>query len=413
MTSDSSSAESRSIDTSIPAIFDCRKSIPRVLFILDNLTISGAEKVAINLLRHATAADLPIEGFVYMDDLVGADQCGGRIRALRGSTGGSFGQRLGRAVSRIPTLSRVAKSFDILVPVTPPAVPWAVAAGLTSGAKVVPWVHYDLDGMALEPFASGRALRDDLMNMLHSKVIPAFDELFFVSQSVLDSVARAHGRAKPGWRVLPNVYDSTPLTDVASLSANALDRDKRENPHSERAILLFLGRICHTKRWEEALHVAELLHARGYPFELHFIGDGPQIDALREAIALSPARDLLFSHGADPNPMPALKNADALLLTSLHDAWPTVILEAFDLGIPVLSLDCPSGPAEMIGRQMERGVLCKDVQDMATKIVWLLDGKQTLLRAEMGARARVFLAQFRPDQALPQWIKAFQLVSRI
>lgn len=383
-------------------------SIPRVLLILDNLTISGAEKVAVNLLRHAAAANLSIEGLVYMDDLVGSDQCGGRMRARRGATGGSFLHRLARGAARLPELARIARSFDILVPVTPPVVPWALAAGAVSGAKVVPWVHYDLEGLALEPFTSGRRLRDGLMNGLHTKVVPAFDELLFVSQGALNSFARRYGGTKPGWQVVPNLYDPAPLTEVASSSAGALHSSKSSDLNGNKAVLLFLGRICRQKRWEEALRVAELLHSQHFRFELHFVGDGPESGSLQSAIAQSPAHASLFFHGADPNPMPTLAAADALLLTSLHEAWPTVILEAFDLGTPVFSLDCPSGPAEMLGRHMERGVLCQDANAVAKLIPWLLASGQADLRMAMTARARSFLAEYQPERALVEWAQALR-----
>src|SRR5687767_14238898 len=95
---------------------------PRTLFMLDNLSISGAEMT------------------------------GAPLRAFAGPTGGTFFRRLLRGLSRVPAFARAAEGFDIIVPVTTPVIPWALAAGMASGAKVVPWIHYDLDGFAFDRF---------------------------------------------------------------------------------------------------------------------------------------------------------------------------------------------------------------------------------------------------------------------
>jgi glycosyltransferase involved in cell wall biosynthesis len=372
---------------------------PRTLFVLDNLYISGAEKIAVNLLRHAQARGLPADGIVFMDDHLGADNCGARLCTFEGPTGGSFFSRFLRGVSRVPALARAAADFDIIVPVTPPAIPWAVAAAKASNARVVPWVHYDLDGFKLAPYGDGRGVRDFLMNALFTRVAPAFDHLIFASYGAMDSFAKVRGGIRPGWAWAPNVYDRQALTDAPSVSAAALDACRAKG----RAALLFAGRIDRHKRWEEAVKVAELLFARGFAFELHFAGDGPEMGQLRDAVERSPARERIFLHGFDYNVTAALSKADALLLTSLTEAWPTVVLESFDVGLPVLSYDCPSGPAEMLGRNLERGVLCVDAEELADRVVWLLDPRQAELRSAMTERAKLFLEDYRAERALVRW----------
>lgn len=376
---------------------------PRTLFVIDNLCISGAEKVTVNLLRHAQARGIPAECFVCMDDLVGAQACGVRARTFSGPKGGSFAARVLRGVSRLPALARTARKFDILIPVTPPAIPWAVFAGMLSGVKVIPWIHYDLEGIALEPFASKCGTRDVLMNMLHTKLAPRFDRLLFASRGAMESFARVRGCPKPGWLAVPNVYDPVALTNAQpSACAEALEHCKAKG----KTALLFVGRISPQKGWREALKLAEILVAMNFPFELHFAGDGPEMDLLRTAVLNSTAKDAVFLHGFDPNPMPAVASADALVLTSLHEAWPTVILEAFDVGTLVFSLDCPSGPAEMLGRNLERGILCTSTDDMAEKLLWALAATQAELRRKMSINAKRFLNAHFPDNALRLWAEA-------
>ena len=52
----------------------------------------------------------------------------------------------------------------------------------------------------------------------------------------------------------------------------------------------------------------------------------------------------------------AVAAADIFLLTSVHESFGIVLVEALSLGVPVLATNCPSGPAEILS-DGEFGVL--------------------------------------------------------
>jgi glycosyltransferase involved in cell wall biosynthesis len=43
-----------------------------------------------------------------------------------------------------------------------------------------------------------------------------------------------------------------------------------------------------------------------------------------------------------------MKRSDVFVLSSLWEGLPTVLIEAMYLGAPIVSSDCPSGPAEIL-----------------------------------------------------------------
>ena len=204
---------------------------------------------------------------------------------------------------------------------------------------------------------------------------------------------------QPGWHVLPNILDELPFLPTAE------SRQPSKPPALAREgapLLLFLGRIFRQKRWEDAIAAAECLAAKGWKFNMAFVGDGLERQAFLRRIETSLAAPHLHYLGPDTNPLPTLKSAAALILASLYEAWPTAILEANLASIPVLSYDCPSGPREMLGEN-ERGILTEESPEALAQGIIHYFSLDAAVRQAMLRRAHDFAECFLPATALPVW----------
>jgi amylovoran biosynthesis glycosyltransferase AmsD len=166
---------------------------------------------------------------------------------------------------------------------------------------------------------------------------------------------------------------------------------------------MVLGRLVRQKRWEDSMTAAQELHSLGVRAQWVFVGDGPERAAFESAMESSSVRERLHWLGADANPLSLLAQCDALAMTSLYEAWPTVILEAFDLGVPVIAYDCPSGPAEMLGGG-SRGWVCEEnPRALALALAERFSAAGALEARRRSGAADTFIEAFSPTRAMPRW----------
>jgi glycosyltransferase involved in cell wall biosynthesis len=124
---------------------------------------------------------------------------------------------------------------------------------------------------------------------------------------------------------------------------------------------------------------ATLLHAfarvrRVRDCRLVLAGEGHEraaIEALTRTLGVAHAVQFL-GHVADLAPLYA--RARLTVLSSRHEGFPNVLIEALANGCPVVATDCPTGPAEVIDSS-EVGLLARvgDAEDLAEKILEAVD----------------------------------------
>lgn len=107
---------------------------------------------------------------------------------------------------------------------------------------------------------------------------------------------------------------------------------------------------------------------------LYIIGDGKDVDALKaKANDLHLAEKIIFKPKLE-NPFPYVKAAIFTVLTSRYEGFPRVIIESLALGTPVISVNCKSGPKEIILNE-QNGLLVENynVQELSNAMNRLIE----------------------------------------
>jgi glycosyltransferase involved in cell wall biosynthesis len=115
--------------------------------------------------------------------------------------------------------------------------------------------------------------------------------------------------------------------------------------------LVSIGRLDKNKNFKLLVDCfAEVLNEvnNGKKYELHILGEGEERGNLEKQVAVLNLNDKVFLSGFVSNPANILNSSQLFVSTSLLEGLPTVLIEALGCGLPVISSDCRSGPAEIL-----------------------------------------------------------------
>ena len=115
----------------------------------------------------------------------------------------------------------------------------------------------------------------------------------------------------------------------------------------EPPVILGVGRLTKAKDFPTLIRAFELVR-RERPARLMILGEGeerPQLEALIKELGMQ--EDVALPGFVD-NPYAHMARAAVFVLSSAWEGLPNVLIQAMACGCPVVSTDCPSGPAEIL-----------------------------------------------------------------
>jgi len=238
------------------------------------------------------------------------------------------------------------------------------------------------------PLGAGR--HRAILDRLARELYPAADGIIAVSQGVAEDVARRSGLPLERIRV---IYNPAVTPDMPSRAAEPVAHPWLRA--GEPPVVLAVGRLGAAKDLPMLVRAFARLRARR-PARLVVLGTARRPESTARRIAflerlageLGVAGDVAFP-GYAKNPFAWMARAGVLAVTSRNEGFCNVIAEALGCGCPVVSTDCPSGPAEILDRgRYGRLVAVGDDVAMAAALEATLDAPRDADR--LRARADCF-----------------------
>lgn len=173
---------------------------------------------------------------------------------------------------------------------------------------------------------------------------------------------------------------------------------------------VYIGRILvdGQKNLRELVLGLNKLNQSTKQWTLDVFGDGPDMSELRKLVAEEEIESQVTFHGWVKHPFNKLTSADCLLLTSKYEGFGMVLGESIARGIPVISSDCPTGPADIVNDS--NGYLYQpgDLQAMTTKMEAIVNKVKTFDHNVLPGT----ISKFYPESYFPNLEKALKDFSR-
>lgn len=144
-----------------------------------------------------------------------------------------------------------------------------------------------------------------------------------------------------------------------------------------------VGRLTKQKDFMTLIAAIEVA-GKEIPIRVAILGEGEERKQLEAEIQKRGLDDNIRLYGFRPNPFAYLKNADLFVQTSRWEDPGHAILEAAALRVPIVSTDCPSGPAALLDNG-NGGELCPvgDVDCLGRMIVKSLSSTEAEREAKI------------------------------
>ena len=215
-------------------------------------------------------------------------------------------------------------------------------------------------------------------------------------------------RRHRSWRLvqIPNWIESPRDGLIWPGQRHGLDR----SDVVQGAQILAVGRLHQQKGFDLLIRAFAALPRRHQQVRLVILGEGAERSALERLVAELHLEDRVFLPGSVPNPEAWMVGTELFVLSSRYEGFPTVLAEAMALGCPVISMDCPDGPNEMI-RHGLNGLLVppEDEQTLAKSMSQLLDDRTMCQR--LGVAAQQITQRYARLSIIQQWQQLIESVS--
>lgn len=358
----------------------------RIAIYLHTLFNGGIERVMFNLIQgfldRGITVDLVLDFLVY-SPFEGLFPDRARLVKLDAN---NFAKR----ITRLSDYLRV-NSPDVLLSATHFSNEVACVAKIVSRSKtrIVLSEHTNLSSDIAD---SRRWIRRVLLPWTTRNIYPLADGVVAVSNGVADDMCHVSGLPRTKVQTIYNPIDRGHLLKMAQEPLDSSWFGPGQPP-----VILGIGRLETQKNFSNLLHAFQSVR-QGREAKLVILGEGSQRERLTATIAELGLKESVSLPGFVANPVTYIAKSAVFAMSSAWEGMPVSLIEALMLGTPVVSTDCPSGPAEILdGGRYGRLVPPNDSSALASAIDAALDGDRK-------PADETWLAQFDADKITEKYL---------
>jgi glycosyltransferase involved in cell wall biosynthesis len=181
-----------------------------------------------------------------------------------------------------------------------------------------------------------------------------------------------------------------------------------EPPERREHVILCLARYQHQKRLDLLLRAWQQLYQQFPDWKVEIYGQGTEKAHLQQLVDEAGVHDTFLLHDAIVDVVPAYARSSIFALTSEHEGFGLVLLEAMAARLPTCAFNIVGG--SVVVDNGKTGLLCDfpDVTAFAHNLARLMEDES--LRRAMGEEGYARLQLFRPEYIMQEWKNLFEEV---
>lgn len=175
---------------------------------------------------------------------------------------------------------------------------------------------------------------------------------------------------------------------------------------TDSRIILSAGHLAPVKRFGLIPEIGKIVFERFPDWQWRICGEGDERAMIEQKISEYELDQNIILAGRVDDMDSEYRNAAIYAMTSEMEGLPMVLLEAKVHGLPIVSFDIMTGPAEIV-RDGVNGFLTEsgDVQTMAERLMELMGDAER--RREFSRNAAVDIEVFDEGEVLEKWVRLF------
>lgn len=295
------------------------------------------------------------------------------------SSEGNIITRKLRMLSDVLRLRKILRSLkpDILISSEYPFTVAMVLAGAGKQCRIYSWEHHHFHWLKKNRFWTKAC--EWAYPRLHGVIC-------------LNASEKKYYPEKPAVSIIPNH-----LNAIKTVLADPANRQ-----------LLTIGSLIARKGIDFLLAIAPKILQQHPGWKWKIIGDGVLKEAVEDCIRREGLEGrLLLQEPAGEDLQKEYAASSLYVMTSRFEAFPMVLLEAMQQGLPCISFDCESGPASIITNGEDGLLVAKEDSNAMCQAIdsMIRDEKR---RAEMGAAASRNIRRFEGEKVYVLWKEIFE-----
>jgi glycosyltransferase involved in cell wall biosynthesis len=166
-------------------------------------------------------------------------------------------------------------------------------------------------------------------------------------------------------------------------------------------LVLSVGRLVQIKGFDLLLDAWRRVILAEPTWRLRIVGSGPDGDQLKVRCLEYGMSETVEFVEATPDIKRHYGEAAIYCLSSRLEGFPMVLVEALSFGIPVVSFDCDTGPAEILDGTGALLVADGDTSELADSLIEFI--KDPIRRGQVSSAEKRRAKEFQPERIIDRW----------